>query len=343
MRRLLLTALSFLLAGPAWAQWPSTRATETLKRMFTQGGHFGFPPYAADPFTCTAETKRATYYNTTSNTALFCNGTTWEALGGASLPVVDTTAVVKGSVDATKLLRLEADGGTTGTTSVWSLLAGGGIKVEADTATPGVEVVNSAHEEFGFVVSTAGAGNNYDLLRGGGSAVDAFVIRLDASVQSHVIKSTNKLTVRTTTAADVVIDTDSRPRSYLRSAAKALTSATATSFVSIAVPNLSMVGGVLDYSIQAADATDAQSRSGSVPFAIAVTSAGAETCTIGTVAEVAALTSGTLTNTFTCDVTGTNTAVLKANADSSLTETTLQIVYQVRLNPSAHAVTVTPQ
>lgn len=38
-------------------------------------------------------------------------------LGGA-LPVVDTTAIVKGSADATKLLRFEVDGFTTGTTRV---------------------------------------------------------------------------------------------------------------------------------------------------------------------------------------------------------------------------------
>lgn len=38
--------------------------------------------------------------------------------GGDTLPIVDTTAVVKGSADATKLLRFEVDGFTTGTTRV---------------------------------------------------------------------------------------------------------------------------------------------------------------------------------------------------------------------------------
>ena len=37
-------------------------------------------------------------------------------IAGAGLPVVDTTALVKGSVDPTKLVRIEADGLTTGTT-----------------------------------------------------------------------------------------------------------------------------------------------------------------------------------------------------------------------------------
>jgi DNA-binding beta-propeller fold protein YncE len=38
--------------------------------------------------------------------------------GGSSLPVVDTTGIAKGSVDATKIVRLEVDGLTTGTTRV---------------------------------------------------------------------------------------------------------------------------------------------------------------------------------------------------------------------------------
>jgi hypothetical protein len=42
---------------------------------------------------------------------------TWET-SGSTLPVVDTTSIVKGSADATKLLRFEIDGFTTGTTRV---------------------------------------------------------------------------------------------------------------------------------------------------------------------------------------------------------------------------------
>jgi hypothetical protein len=38
--------------------------------------------------------------------------------GGDTLPIADTTAVVKGSADSTKLVRIEADGLTTGTTRV---------------------------------------------------------------------------------------------------------------------------------------------------------------------------------------------------------------------------------
>lgn len=75
----------------------------------------------------------------------------WVAQTAAVLPVVDTTAVVKGSSDPTKLLRIEVDGLTTGTTRVMTVpdynftvasLAGledftnktyNGINIETDT------------------------------------------------------------------------------------------------------------------------------------------------------------------------------------------------------------------
>ena len=47
-----------------------------------------------------------------------CNGTAYVSAGGATLPESDATAFVKGSADATKLLRFEVDGFTTGTTRV---------------------------------------------------------------------------------------------------------------------------------------------------------------------------------------------------------------------------------
>lgn len=48
------------------------------------------------------------------------DGTSWVVTGGAgtTLPVVDTTAIVKGSSDTSKKIRFEVDGLTTGTTRV---------------------------------------------------------------------------------------------------------------------------------------------------------------------------------------------------------------------------------
>jgi hypothetical protein len=52
------------------------------------------------------------------NDKLVTQGYVDDTAGGDTLPIVDTTAVVKGSVDATKLVRIEADGLTTSTTRV---------------------------------------------------------------------------------------------------------------------------------------------------------------------------------------------------------------------------------
>lgn len=56
-------------------------------------------------------------------------------LGGSALPVVDTTAIVKGSADATKLFRLEVDGFTSGVTRV-------GTPPDQDFTFAGLEVPN---------------------------------------------------------------------------------------------------------------------------------------------------------------------------------------------------------
>lgn len=125
---------------------------------------------------------------------------------------------------------------------------------------------------------------------------------------------------------------------------KALGAGSATSFVVITVPSGSRAAGLLEYSVEADDATDFQARSGVIPFA-AVNKAGTITCTVGTVGaatEVVAASSGTLTNTMTCADGGSGALQLKANAASSLTETTLQIRYRVRAL-AATTLTVTPQ
>lgn len=116
--------------------------------------------------------------------------------------------------------------------------------------------------------------------------------------------------------------------------AKALTESSATIFATLTVSSGSRVGGFVRYTIDADDGTDFQARSGYLPFS-AVNKAGTITCTVGTVtsaSEVVAVSSGTLTNTFTCaDATG-GVLNLLANATSSLTQTTLEIRPQVYVN-----------
>ena len=122
---------------------------------------------------------------------------------------------------------------------------------------------------------------------------------------------------------------------------KALTESSATAFVQVAAASGSCVGGRISYVIVADDSTDFQTRSGSVNFAI-VNKAGTETITFGTVSsEAAALSSGTLSVSFDGDTSPTNAVNLRANAVSSLTQTTLAIKYRVEI--FGPAVTVTPQ
>lgn len=63
--------------------------------------------------------------------------------GGAGLPVVDTQTLVKGSVDATKLLRFEVDGFTTATTRVATFPNKDGTVAFLDDITVGAGTVTS--------------------------------------------------------------------------------------------------------------------------------------------------------------------------------------------------------
>ena len=122
---------------------------------------------------------------------------------------------------------------------------------------------------------------------------------------------------------------------------KALTESAATAFVRIAVASGSHVGGRIKYTIVANDGTDYQTRSGMFNFSL-VNKGGTETAGLGTVMnESVAVSTGTLTVTFDTDTSPTNAVDIRANAVSSLTQTTLQIRYWVEID--GPAVTITPQ
>lgn len=132
----------------------------------------------------------------------------------------------------------------------------------------------------------------------------------------------------------------------VRSQKKALTDATATPFcrVNLAAGVAGVTGwtgGTVFYTVVANDASDYQSRSGSVNFAV-VNKAGTETVVFGTVsAEAAALSAGTLTiSLFDGDTSPANAVDLRITATSSLAETTLALFYSIILNGPG---TLTPQ
>lgn len=101
--------------------------------------------------------------------------------GGDTLPIVDTTAVVKGSVDATKLVRIEADGLTTATTRVITM-ADQDIDLTPDTGTFAAAGGGAAGLVFLSTV-TASASATVDLETTFDSTFDAYMIQVTDLVQ----------------------------------------------------------------------------------------------------------------------------------------------------------------
>lgn len=143
---------------------------------------------------------------------------------------------------------------------------------------------------------------------------------------------------------------------YAGSQTKVLVESVATTFVSVTVPTgasgTGNAAGYITYQIYADDTVDFQSRTGLLLFTI-VNKAGTLTCSLGraqgsatvdnTTDIVAATGASTLTNTFTCVDAGSGVAQIKANATSSLTQTTLNIRYQISIPMSGTSIpTVTP-
>lgn len=120
-----------------------------------------------------------------------------------------------------------------------------------------------------------------------------------------------------------------------------LTAGAATKFLSIALAQGSGIGLMVNYRIYATDGTDFQVRSGRV-YISAVNKAGTVTgvaSVAGTEAFAESAGASTLTNTFTA-VEGTADVLdLKANAASSLTETTLNITFTVEVLGTAPVIT----
>lgn len=103
----------------------------------------GSPAYRVAGTTVIDASRNATFVDlTVSGTCTGC--------GGSNLPVVDTTGIAKGSSDATKIVRLEVDGLTTGTTRVLTV-------PDANMTLAGRDVANTftAAQTYNSTVSYA--------------------------------------------------------------------------------------------------------------------------------------------------------------------------------------------
>lgn len=110
-----------------------------------------------------------------------------------------------------------------------------------------------------------------------------------------------------------------------------LTESSATKFTSTTIATGKIQGGSILVTVEANDATDFQARTLRFIWS-AVNKAGTLTITISTPEEVVALSSGTLTCTITAVDAGSGVLDFKANAVSSLTQSTLRATYQTFKN-----------
>lgn len=116
-----------------------------------------------------------------------------------------------------------------------------------------------------------------------------------------------------------------------------LTDATATNIVTITLPTLTGASGFIDYEAFAADGTNVQVRRGTLAFSV-VNKAAAYTSESSIVNEGVSASSGTFTCTFDFS-NGSNQTTLRANCDTSLTATSLYLVFHLR-NQSEQAMAI---
>lgn len=123
------------------------------------------------------------------------SGVKWAAGGGTSLPVADTQTIVKGSADATKLMRFEVDGFTGGATRVLTPpdadITIAGLEV-GNLFTVGQEINAATNSEPVVILQTTDddATNAYLDLQNSGTAMP-YVIKLSGLRFLHVYGTDN--------------------------------------------------------------------------------------------------------------------------------------------------------
>ena len=91
--------------------------------------------------------------------------------GGDTLPVVDTTGIAKGSADATKVVRLEVDGLTTGTTRVLTVQdADGAIALTGDNIAASQVASGTLAHERGGLEADVSAYSGVPMITGGATS-----------------------------------------------------------------------------------------------------------------------------------------------------------------------------
>lgn len=232
---------------------------------------------------------------TSSGSAGLTVGTTTIASGGSGRILYDNGGVLGA------LAALIHDGTSTYTTK--------GLQIEGTGRHASTNQINIEDHGTHGLITSLNSSNNYKPLR---------------------IGSTDLVIYDGTTGTE---------RDYVVSAGKTLTESTATGFLTLTMSGGTIygTGGTIQYTLYATDGTEVQSRHGTLVFACQYKAAGTTACTItrpdgGTTidntTDAGAVSSGTLTNTFDASYSG-NQVTFRANATSSLTQTSLTINYRV--------------
>jgi len=134
---------------------------------------------------------------------------------------------------------------------------------------------------------------------------------------------TNKTLTAPTLVGPVVQDANALARVISNPTAKTIVDGSATALFSVAVPALSGIGGAGFFLVRASDGTEFQADAGMFTYAAeAKTTTVVATITYVAANEAKAVSSGTLTLSFTADVSVANVVTFKVQPTGSLTETT---------------------
>ncbi len=216
----------------------------------------------------------------------------------------------------------------------------GGPRLEVSTSSTGF--ANRAGRFVRFPATSTGVETALTLERqnNSGNGADLIGIALDfineAADGNHYESSSLKSVYRNATSRNTQFsitnvingntDTSITVGDYVT-----LTESSATTFTSTSIGNSKIQGGEILVTVEANDATDFQSRTLRFIWS-AVNKAGTLTITISTPEEVVALSTGTLAVTITAVDATAGLLQFKANAVSSLTQTTLRASYQTFKN-----------
>jgi len=203
--------------------------------------------------------------------------------------------------------------------------------IQINTTAITIEAGEDDNSDYSTITVTEGVSINLDVEDNQGTGTNADLTLSAAADQFRVDVNdqTNDVVLDATPTAiiesfDTTIDRVFRPRAPV-----ALTTAVATPVVQVGVTAGNAVGFTVNWTVQADDATDFQSRRGST-YVAAVNKATVETCTVGDIGTpIVAVSAGTLTVTTSCDTTPVNAVDFEIDAVSSLTETTLEVFYSV--------------